>query len=141
MACWGGARDGNLASALARIHERGVAGILGTRVSLIERGLWSVLRRDRLARHVVDRHLAGVLGDLRALLREGAESLAGEPPIAKIAEPRGARAALQYLQRQHAAQHPDCMLVDGERVCRLLLDLRVVCHASAEGSALDCGPG
>ena len=51
--------------------------------------------------------------------------LGREPPAAARPAARGAGAAVQDLQARAARQHADGMLVDGQRLCRRLLDRRL----------------
>ena len=90
-----GAGDGELAAALARLHERRSARLVEHRLSAVERHLRAVLRRYRLARHVVDRRLAGPVDHLRPLFRQGARGLGREPPPAARQQARGPRSTDQ----------------------------------------------
>ena len=129
-----GAGDGALAAALARLHERRAARLLGHRLRAVEPGLRPVLQLHRLARHAVGRHPAGAVGVLRAQVRQRAAGLGREPAQAAGGEPRGQGAADQHLQAGHAGQHADGLLVDGEQFRPLLLADGAVRDASAEGS-------
>ena len=64
--------DGAVADPLARLHERGAAGLVEHRLPVVERDLRAVFRLYRLARHAVDRRAAGALDRLHPLLRQGA---------------------------------------------------------------------
>ena len=65
--------------ALARLHERHAARLLGTRLSAFERDLWGVLQRLGMARHAVGRHPSGACGSLCAQVRQRARGLEAEP--------------------------------------------------------------
>src|SRR5580700_8582944 len=75
-----GPGDGAVADPHARLHERGIAGLVEHRLPAVERDLRVVLRPDRLARHVVDRRIAGAVDRLDPLLRQGAADLGRKPP-------------------------------------------------------------
>ena len=133
-----GARDGaTWPHPLARLHERRAAGLVEYRVPAVERDLRPVLRHHRLARHAVGRRAAGAVDRLRPLFRQGARGLGREPAPAAGAEPRGPRAANQHLPARDARQHAVGVLVDGEQLRPLLLDLVAVRDASAAGSEAD----
>ena len=67
--------DGDLATAFARLHERGSARLVEYRLPAVERDLRAVLRHYRLARHAVDRRPARPVDHLRPLFRQGARGL------------------------------------------------------------------
>ena len=75
-----GARDGVLAGALPRVHERDAAGLVEPRVPFGQPDLWAGVQRNRLARVADDRGPSGPFGRLCALFRQGAAGLAGKPP-------------------------------------------------------------
>ncbi len=121
-------------NAFARLYERGLARLVEHWLSAVERDLRIVFRRYRLARHVVDRRLAGAVDRLHPLFRQGTRGLGREPPSAAYATARGPRPADQDFPTGHARQHATGVLVDGEQLCPLLLDLGAVRDASAAGS-------
>ena len=108
-----GAGDGILAGALARLHERRPAGLVGPGLRAVGAGLRLPLRGHRLARPVVDRHPAGAGGRVDPLLRQGAGSVGREQAAADREEGRGARAAVHHLQAPAPLQHADRLPVDG----------------------------
>src|ERR1700732_3291836 len=116
-----------------------LGGVVGGRLSDVERDLRPIVQLHRLARHAVDGHPAGAFGGLCALPRQGAADLGGKPPAAARREPRDAHAALQYLQAGNAVQHLDRVLVDGGRLCPLLLGPGAVSNAPAKGSGPEPG--
>ena len=67
-----GLGDGNLAAALARLHGRRAAVVVGSRRAAVGRRLWAAVRLDRLARPADDRRAAGAADRLCAQLRQGA---------------------------------------------------------------------
>src|SRR6516165_12220818 len=136
-----GIGDGAVADALARLHERRAARFLGSGLPAVECGLRPVLQLYWLARHAVDRCSSGALGLLHTQVRQGAADLAGEPTDATPAEAGSPRAARQHLQAWPPLQHAHGLLVDGEQLRRLLLDLRALRHASAKGSEPQPGLG
>ena len=83
--------------------------------------------------------LAGLGRPLRPEIREGTRGLEGEPREAADAAAGSPSAADRDLQAEDAGQHADGLPVDGQRLCRLLHDLRSVSDASAEGSAFQPG--
>src|SRR6202023_4365882 len=100
-------RDGDLAGALARLHGRGDAGLVGDRVPDVERDLRVVLQLYRLAWPADDRDLARPPDHLDSSIRQGARDLGREPAPADIAEPRSAYSAILDLQARHAWKHAD----------------------------------
>src|SRR6516162_9947089 len=110
----GGAGDGDLARALTRLHGCCHAGLVGDRVSVVQRALRLVLQRDRVAWPADDRHLAGLPGHLYPAVRQGARDLGRKSAPADIAETRSARAAVLDLQARHAGKHTDDLLHDGK---------------------------
>ncbi len=82
-------RDGDLADPLARLYERRLAGLVGSRLSAVEPDLWPLFQIHRLARHAVDRHRTGAGPRLHPLLRQRAGGVARKPPVA--AHPSSAR--------------------------------------------------
>src|SRR6266446_5401536 len=135
----GSALDGDVAAALPRVHGRDNAGLVGDRLSAIELDLRLVLHPHRLARHAVGRRPAGALGVLRAVLRQGAAGVGGEPQVAARRAPRGAHAVLQHLQEGNARQHADRVLVHGGRLRPLLLGPGAVPNPPAKGSRSEPG--
>src|SRR6516164_404381 len=89
--------DGKLAYTLARLYERGTAGVVGHRVFAVERRLWAALHLDRLARPALAWHPAGADGGLCALFRQRAAGMGREPPAATRRKSRSADAALQHF--------------------------------------------
>src|SRR5271165_236134 len=75
MAGWRGAGNGDLAAALSWLYEWGFARVVGSRLSAVEWRLLVVVRPIRLARHAVDRHLAGIGDRLCSLLCQRAADL------------------------------------------------------------------
>src|SRR5271165_65774 len=136
-----GSRDGVLAGALPRVHERDAAGLVEPRISSGQPDLWVGVQCNRLARLADDRSPSRPFGRLCALLCQRAAGVAGEPPAPARRAARGACSASQHLQAGLAWQHLDGELVDGERLPRLLLDQCVVCDPSAEGSEPQPGSG
>src|SRR6516165_1009713 len=136
-----GIGDGAVADALARLHERRAARLLGSGFPAVECGLRPVLQLYWLAWHAVDRCSPGALGLLHPQIRQGAARLAGEPTVATPAEAGSPCAAHQHLQAWPPPQHADGLLVDGEQLRRLLLDLRALRDASSEGSEPQPGLG
>ncbi len=130
------AGDGILAGALARFHERHVAGLVGSGLPVVERDLRAALYLVGLARDAVGRHRAGARRRLRPQVRQGAGSLEAEPRKAAQRGQGIPRAAAADLPPEHAAQHADRVPVDGERVRHLLHGVRPVRDASAEGPGL-----
>src|SRR6516225_3163230 len=126
-----GTGDGDLATALTRLHEWSFTRLVEYWFSAVERDLRSLLRLDRLARHVVGRCTAGSLDYLRPLFRQGARSLGEKPATAARPEARGSRPADQDFPARDAGKYAVGMLVDGKQFCPLLFDLVLVCYASA----------
>src|SRR5689334_22284910 len=120
MARGRGPGDGDLATALTRLHERSFARLVEYWFSAVERDLRLVLRHDRLARHVVDRRVAGSFEYLRPLFRQGARGLAEKPAAAAGPEARGSRPADQDFPARDAGKYAAGMLVDGKQFCPLL---------------------
>src|SRR6202030_3568315 len=81
--------DGAMAAALARLNERRVAGLLGSRLPAVERVLLVAVRPLLLVRYAVDLHRPGAGDRLCPLLRQGARSLAREPAVAEGVEACG----------------------------------------------------
>ena len=122
--------DGILAGALARLDERRPAGLLGTGLRCC-RALAYGLLYDLIG-------WRGLLwiGILPALVVVWVRNYVKEPEVwlenraSSGKQNRGAPAAVRDLQARRAGQHADGLLVDGQRVLRLLLDLGAVRDAT-----------
>src|SRR6516165_3529739 len=134
-----GTRDGNLAGALTRLHERHSASLGQSRLSLVEHRLRSILRLYRLARHAVDRHPAGFRNHLRSHLRQRTRGLGREPTPPACRAPRDARPAFRSVQAGHVGEHAGRLLVHGSRLHHLLLDQFAVRRAPPNRSAPEHG--
>ena len=123
-----------LAGALARLHGRGDAGLVGDRVPDVERDLRPVLQLYRLARPADDRHPAGPADHLDPAIRQGARGLGREPAPAEVAGPRSAGAAVLDLQARNAGQYADHLPDDGERVSSSIMRItrcsRPICSST-----------
>ena len=87
------ARDGILANPLARLYERGAAGLVGPRLCAIERRLRFALRGDRLARPFMARRAARLGRPVGPQIRQGARDLEAKPGTAASAEAGSSPAA------------------------------------------------
>src|SRR5439155_24000031 len=84
------ARDGDMAGAIARLHGRRDAGLVGDRVLVVECDLWAVLQLHRLAWPADDRHRACPADHLYPVIRQRTGDLGREPTSTKGAKPRSA---------------------------------------------------
>src|SRR6185312_5828722 len=79
--------DGAVADPLARVYEWRAPGLVGSRLTAVERLLLAAFRLVGLARYAVDRYRPGAGDRLCPLLRQGAGSLGRKPAPAKGPEP------------------------------------------------------
>src|SRR5580704_10180893 len=134
-------RDGDLADALARLHGRGDAGLVGDRVLVVECHLRAVLQLHRLAWPADDRHRACPADHLYPIIRQRTGDLGREPTSTEGAKPRSAGTALLDLQARDAGKHAHYLPDDGKRVRHLLCKLRAIRDPSAARPASQSGPG
>ena len=136
-----GARHGILADALARLHERHPAGLLGSGLRAVGAGL-------RLPVRLIGWRGLLWIGILPAFVVVWVRFYVKEPEVwvenKRLQRENKAevqRAAVLHLQARRAVQHADGLLVDGRGLLRLLLDLGAVLDLPAEGTALDAADG
>src|SRR6516164_4156140 len=132
MAGWRGARDGAMATALARPDGERAANAVGPRCAAVERRLRPALRLYRLARLADAWGTAGAAAGVHPHLRQRAGGMGREPSHPAHPETRGTAAASQHLQMGHAVHHADRLLVDGERLYHWLFSGRHVPDLPAE---------
>jgi hypothetical protein len=91
-------RDGDMAGAIARLHGRRDAGLVGDRVLVVECDLWAVLQLHRLAWPADDRHRACPADHLYPAIRQRTGDLGREPTSAEGAKPPSAGTTILDLQ-------------------------------------------
>src|SRR5215470_58321 len=90
---------GILASTLARLHERCLAGLVGGRLCVIGTRLRLPVRPDWVARSAVDRDIAGLRRGLDPFLRKRTRGLAREQASTAGKQGRGEAPLLSIFKR------------------------------------------